>query len=182
MNEIKNLVAVFGLSGSGKSTMVRNSSVEQKLTCTTRLPRSGEKHNVDYLFLTKEEFKNTDMLESVIYGGNLYGTPKTVLHSDNDIVAIVLEIDGIIFLKKYLAEKYPNINLHIVFMDIDKDTIIKNLIKDGYSKKEAMNRFERSDIDKDLEKLKKANINIDLTISDLNSSLSKFEEFVSSKV
>ena len=47
---------------------------------TTRTPRNGEIPGVDYVFLTLEEFINLErsgnLLESGIYEGNHYGTPK----------------------------------------------------------------------------------------------------------
>ncbi|CAG2191911.1 unnamed protein product [Mytilus edulis] len=47
---------------------------------TTRKPRPKEKNGVDYTFLSMEEFlhleKDGKLLESGVYGGNHYGTPK----------------------------------------------------------------------------------------------------------
>lgn len=47
---------------------------------TTRAPRNGEKPGVDYVFLSLEEFirleRSGALLESGIYEGNHYGTPK----------------------------------------------------------------------------------------------------------
>ena len=47
---------------------------------TTRLPQEGERHGIDYSFITVEEFKqmekNGELLESGVYEGNYYGTPK----------------------------------------------------------------------------------------------------------
>ena len=47
---------------------------------TTRKPRSDEIPGEDYVFLTLEEFEELErsgaLLESGIYGGNHYGTPK----------------------------------------------------------------------------------------------------------
>ncbi len=47
---------------------------------TTRHPHEGERNGVDYNFITVEEFKrmekNGELLESGVYEGNYYGTPK----------------------------------------------------------------------------------------------------------
>ena len=44
------------------------------------MPRDDEEPNVDYIFVTVEEFKemerNGELLESGIFGENYYGTPK----------------------------------------------------------------------------------------------------------
>ena len=49
-------------------------------TGTTRSPRNGEIPGVDYVFLSLEEFarleRSGSLLESGIYEGNHYGTPK----------------------------------------------------------------------------------------------------------
>ena len=51
-------------------------------TCkgTTRPPNPGERQNIDYNFITVEQFKrmekNGDLLESGTYEGNYYGTPR----------------------------------------------------------------------------------------------------------
>ena len=48
--------------------------------CTTRLPRQGEIHGQDYIFLTNDEFlemeQSGDLLEYGVYNGHYYGTPK----------------------------------------------------------------------------------------------------------
>ena len=47
---------------------------------TTRRAQEGERHGVDYNFISVEEFKrmekNGSLLESGVYEGNYYGTPK----------------------------------------------------------------------------------------------------------
>ena len=47
---------------------------------TTRKPKEGERHGIDYNFVTVDEFKrmekNGELLESGVYESNYYGTPK----------------------------------------------------------------------------------------------------------
>ena len=49
-------------------------------TGTTRSPLEGERHGIDYNFISVDEFKrmekNGELLESGQYQGNHYGTPK----------------------------------------------------------------------------------------------------------
>jgi guanylate kinase len=78
------LIIISGPSGVGKSTvsreLLRLSSFERIVTCTTRSQRPGEKDGVHYLFLTREEFedgiRNGRFLEHATVHGNLYGTPR----------------------------------------------------------------------------------------------------------
>ena len=68
------------------------------MSMTTREPRPGEKHGVDYFFCDRNEFiKIRDQggfLEHAQFCGNLYGTPKSYV--DEQIKKgkfVVLEID-----------------------------------------------------------------------------------------
>ncbi len=89
-------------SGAGKTTLtaaLRDSAgLVYSVSCTTRAPRPGEAHGVDYYFLTGEEFRSHiasgDFLEYAEVHGNLYGTLKsTVLESLNRGVDVLLDID-----------------------------------------------------------------------------------------
>uniref|UniRef100_H2ZDG2 Uncharacterized protein n=1 Tax=Ciona savignyi TaxID=51511 RepID=H2ZDG2_CIOSA len=59
---------------------IRDNLYLRTLPCTTRALREGEQDGVDYTFLTEEQFEELDksgaLLESGIYEGNYYGTPK----------------------------------------------------------------------------------------------------------
>ncbi|XP_078678514.1 membrane-associated guanylate kinase, WW and PDZ domain-containing protein 1-like isoform X2 [Branchiostoma floridae x Branchiostoma belcheri] len=59
---------------------IRDNVYLRTVPCTTRGPREGEVQGVDYQFLTVEEFmaleKSGNLLESGLYDGNHYGTPK----------------------------------------------------------------------------------------------------------
>jgi guanylate kinase len=78
------LVVVSGPSGSGKSTVLRRVlerlglDLRLSVSATTRPRRPGERDEVDYHFLSNEEFladrERGDFLEWAEYNGNLYGT------------------------------------------------------------------------------------------------------------
>lgn len=72
-------------SGAGKSTLIQGLREEfpgigYSISCTTRAPRGGERHGVDYLFLDQERFKELigqgHFAEWALVHGNYYGTPK----------------------------------------------------------------------------------------------------------
>ena len=56
------LVVVSGFSGSGKGTIMKklmekySEKYALSVSATTRSPRPGEEHGVDYFFVTKEQF------------------------------------------------------------------------------------------------------------------------------
>ncbi|XP_055329132.1 membrane-associated guanylate kinase, WW and PDZ domain-containing protein 3-like isoform X2 [Paramacrobiotus metropolitanus] len=59
---------------------IRDNLYMRTVPCTTRTPREGEINGQDYWFMTQDEFmeleKQGHLLESGLYTGNYYGTPK----------------------------------------------------------------------------------------------------------
>ena len=79
------LIVITGPSGVGKGTLVklllqRHPQLQVSTSATTRKPRLNERDEVDYFFLSKEDFEtaihNQELLEWAEYAGNYYGTPK----------------------------------------------------------------------------------------------------------
>ncbi|MFF2851262.1 guanylate kinase [Streptomyces sp. NPDC058001] len=97
------LTVLSGPSGVGKSTVVAHlrkahPEVWLSVSATTRKPRPGEKHGVQYFFVADEEFDkliaNGELLEWAEFAGNRYGTPRGAVHSHLDAgEAVLLEID-----------------------------------------------------------------------------------------
>lgn len=82
------LVVISAPSGGGKNAIMRSllqrfDNVAQLVTTTTRSPRPGERHGVDYYFITKEAFQEKlekgEFAEHNIYVDNYYGTEWQVL-------------------------------------------------------------------------------------------------------
>jgi guanylate kinase len=107
---------VSGPSGVGKSTIVRrvvdsDSKIHFSVSHTTRAPRAGEKHTVDYFFVTRAEFEKMiaegKFLEHASYQGNLYGTSKAAVEgptrSGFDLI-LEVEIQGASQLRERLPE------------------------------------------------------------------------------
>jgi guanylate kinase len=79
------LTVLTGPSGVGKGTVVRKvrelfPHVWVSVSCTTRMPRPGERSGVEYRFVTRERFAElieaNELLEHAEFAGNLYGTPR----------------------------------------------------------------------------------------------------------
>jgi guanylate kinase len=97
------LTVLTGPSGVGKGTVVAqvrrlHPHVWVSVSCTTRLPRPGERNGVEYRFVTRERFAEMvaagEMLEHAEFAGNLYGTPREpVLARLAAGVPTLLEID-----------------------------------------------------------------------------------------
>ena len=78
------MLVLSGPSGVGKGTLGKRLIEEEgfgfSVSCTTRGPRPGEKHGVDYLFITREEFLSrraaNGFLETATLHDEFYGTPR----------------------------------------------------------------------------------------------------------
>lgn len=96
------LFIVSGPSGSGKTTLCRRAEAagltRYSISCTTRAPRPGEQHGVDYYFLTREEFaakvEAGEFLEHACVHGNSYGTLRSeVVRLLEEGHNVVMDID-----------------------------------------------------------------------------------------
>src|SRR4051812_10767663 len=97
------LVIISAPSGTGKSTICRKLLGKRKdlrysVSCTTRVPRPGEKNGKHYFFLEKEEFKRkiarNEFLEWAVVHDNYYGTPRQYIEqSVKEGLHVLLAID-----------------------------------------------------------------------------------------
>jgi guanylate kinase len=106
---------ITGPSGVGKGTLIRTllariPELELSVSATTRRPRLGETHGVDYHFLDDAEFEHRvqegEFVEHATYSGRRYGT----LRSDLDQrlargapVVLEIEVQG----ARQIAETMP---------------------------------------------------------------------------
>ena len=97
------LIVLSGPSGTGKGTICREllhsyPKLNYSISATTRAPRNGEIHGVNYFFLSRDDFQvmltHDDLLEYAEVYGSYYGTPRqnvmNLLEKGKDVV---LEID-----------------------------------------------------------------------------------------
>lgn len=110
------LYVISGSSGVGKGTLIkeflsRHPEFKLSVSCTTRAPREGEKHGVNYFYLTREDFKtcieNNEFLEWAEFSGNMYGTQKAYVEEKLALGKnLILEIDtqGALNVKKIMPE------------------------------------------------------------------------------
>jgi guanylate kinase len=97
------LFVITAPSGAGKTSLIEalvreDPSLKLSISYTTRAPRPGEKHSVDYQFVDDAEFlamrSRGEFLESAEVHGHRYGTSKKVI---TEALArgedLILEID-----------------------------------------------------------------------------------------
>jgi guanylate kinase len=96
-------VVITGPSGVGKGTLIRSlrdrmPELQLSVSATTRRPRAGETQDVDYHFLTPDEFerhvRDGDFVEHADYAGARYGTLRSELETRSAGGApVLLEIE-----------------------------------------------------------------------------------------
>ena len=110
------LIVVSGPSGAGKGTicqefMKTHSDCALSVSATTRAPREGEKHGVNYFFLTHDEFRKRidedGFLEHAVFCENYYGTPKAevleMIESGKNVI-LEIEVQGALQVRSHYPE------------------------------------------------------------------------------
>jgi guanylate kinase len=100
---VSKVFVITGPSGVGKGTLIRSllervPELELSVSATTRKPRLGETHGVDYHFLDDADFDrrvdNDEFVEHANYSGRRYGTLRSDLEQRLERgVPVVLEIE-----------------------------------------------------------------------------------------
>ena len=113
------ILVICGPSGVGKGSFIHYmmskypNKFSLSISHTTRKPRTGETHGVDYYFVTKEKFfekvKNNDFVEYAEYNKNYYGTSKAEMlrctEQKDKVVILEIEIVGAMEIKRLLGDK-----------------------------------------------------------------------------
>jgi len=128
------LVVISGPSGVGKDTVIQRMKERELpfhfvVTATTRLPRTSEKHGVDYFFISHDEFaemiENDELLEYAIVYNDYKGIPKEqvrkALASGKDVVMRV-DVQGAATIREMCPDA-----LLIFLMTEDEEMMINRL-------------------------------------------------------
>jgi len=109
------LIVISGPSGVGKDTIARKLIETDPdrfyfvVTATTRPPRAGEVHGVDYFFFSNDEFaeliENNELLEYAVVYNDYKGVPKQqirdALSSGRDVIMRV-DVQGAATIRKLI--------------------------------------------------------------------------------
>jgi guanylate kinase len=103
---VARVFVITGPSGVGKGTLIRGllerlPQLGLSVSATTRAPRPGEAHGVDYHFLSPDEFDRRvadgEFVEHATYSGRRYGTLRSELEGRlrrGEPVVLEIEVQG----------------------------------------------------------------------------------------
>lgn len=174
------LVILTGKTAAGKDTAIskllsRLPDFRKILTTTSRAPRNGERNGVDYHFISREEFQqkiaNGDFIEFVEYGGNLYGTEKSLFRSHN---GLIWKIDPSRAGKVRELISEP---LTVIYLTVSDDVVLERLRRRGLNKEEIEKRMAD---DKKMWEENKANYDyiVENTPNELAKTVDKIIEII----
>jgi guanylate kinase len=141
------LYIISAPSGAGKTSLVkalleRLSDVAVSVSHTTRAPRPGEQHGVDYHYINKVEFERLvkcgEFLEHAQVFDNYYGTRRaTVLERLEAGEDVILEIDwqG----ARQVAEAFPHA-IRIFILPPSREALQERLMARGQDSDEVISR------------------------------------------
>lgn len=144
------LLVISGPSGAGKGTICKallekHKDIYLSVSATTREPRDGEVHGVNYFFTSKEDFlkkvEEGDFLEHAEVYGNYYGTPKSsvqkMLDEGRDVI-LEIDIQGALKVKENWEE-----GIFIFILPPSMEELKQRIIKRGSETPESlMTRFK----------------------------------------
>lgn len=171
-------------SGSGKTTIIREilkrfDCFEFSISATSRQPRQGESHGVDYYFLTPEDFDRGvqagDFLEwEEVYSNTRYGTLKSEIDriwNNGHVIIFDVDVKGGMNIKRYFGDNA----LALFVMPPSIEVLEQRLRNRGTENEEAIcKRLDRS-----AKELNMAN-QFDITIvnDDLNRAVAETEKTI----
>ncbi|MCF0117711.1 MAG: guanylate kinase [Bacilli bacterium] len=135
------MIILVGASASGKTEVAKilasKYNIKKIITHTTRNMREGEQNDVDYHFVSKDQFeellKQDYFVEHTLYNGNYYGTSKKEVQDDK---CLIVDTNGL------KAFKALNDNHIVVFKLIaEEKTRFDRMIGRGDSKENAETRI-----------------------------------------
>ena len=146
------LVVISGFSGVGKGTVVGRllndyDHYTLSVSMTTRKPREGEVHGVNYYFVSNEEFeemiRNGGLLEYAGYADHYYGTPRSFVEenmANGKDVILEIEVQGAMQIKKAFPDAV------LIFITTPSAAVMaKRLIgRKTETEEQIDNRFKRA--------------------------------------
>lgn len=135
------VLALVGPSGSGKSRIAKRLREDERFESPlTYCTKPSDKHH----YLTEEEFAKQNFFEKTRYAGIQYGTKKEDIQAVLDrghFAVMPLDMCGAIAMKRH----FPTA---IIYINKDKETLIKDIIEEDYTTEEKTLRLLSIDAEK----------------------------------
>ena len=151
------IVIISGFSGVGKGTVVKElmknfDHYALSVSMTTRNPRDGEEHGVNYYFVTNEVFekmiKEDGFLEHAGYVDHYYGTPRAFVEeniANGTDVILEIEVQGAMQIKK----DHPESVLIFVTTPSAREMARRLIGRKTETKEQILGRFKKAVIEAD---------------------------------
>ena len=171
------MIVIIGASASGKTEIAKllqnNYKYQKCITTTTRDKRHNEVDNIDYHFISKEEFKNklenNEFVEHTLYNDNYYGINKKDVNENS---LVIVDPNGANELIKQLDD-----DVFVVYVETKKTLRKTRMINRG----DDLELIEKR-LNNDTNIFKKKNINkIDLVLKNKNQPLEDLAKEVDNK-
>lgn len=169
MKKIK-IIALIGKAGSGKDFWLKQickwvEDVHEIISCTTRPKRFGEIEDINYHYLSDEQFHSEHFLESCSFNGWYYGTRYSDLDPDKINIG-VFNLNGV----EILLGK-PDIDLSVIHViAADKIRLIRQLERDASNIEEIFRRYRTDESDFNPYRLEIIDKNCDLYLITNNTT------------
>jgi len=169
------ILLLSGPSGCGKSSLLRElyktiNNYYFSISTSTRKPRDGEKHGVDYYFVSKEEFekgiKEDNFLGDAIVHENYYGTSKKEVFEalkEGKLVIFDIDVQGHGFVRNRLGDITTSVFItppslkelknRLEKRSLDSKEVIEKRLENAIFEIESLNEYDYIIVNDDLENL-----------------------------
>lgn len=167
------IIILSAPSGSGKTTMVSRvldklSGIRRSTSCTTRKPRGEEKDGQDYIFLSREDFRDRidrgEFLEWEENFGFFYGTPRRQVEEaveEGEDIILSIDVKGARRVKRAIPESISvfvmppspeELEARLKKRNTDADDEMKVRLKESEKEMASADEYEYLIVNEDLDK------------------------------
>ncbi|ROT38436.1 guanylate kinase [Sodiomyces alkalinus F11] len=178
-------IVISGPSGVGKGTLYKllfsrhPDTFTLSVSHTTRSPRPGEQHGVDYHYVSKETFLDLvakgGFVEHAQFGDNLYGTSKMTIEEQTakgKAVVLDIEMEGVKQVQK------SSIDARYVFIAPPSDEELERRLRGRATEKEESIQKRLAQAKKEITYAKTGVHHTIIVNDDLEKAYKELEEFV----
>ncbi|KAI1184462.1 guanylate kinase [Nemania serpens] len=179
-------LVISGPSGVGKGTLIRRlfdshpDAFTLSVSHTTRGPRPGEAHGVDYFYVQMAEFEDLvaadGFVEHAQFGSNRYGTSKATIEEQTakgKVVVLDIEMEGVKQIRK------SSIDARFVFVKPPSFEALENRLRSRGTEDEASITKRLNQAKKELEYADTPGVHdIIIVNDDLDTAYKQLEDYV----